>query len=74
MTFNCKQIMDMMLLRRKLKLNDLANRLDCVPGNIVNKRKRNNMRIGELEEIANALDFDMKIVFTDRETGEDISF
>lgn len=74
MKFDCKQIMDMMLVKRKIKLNELAKKLDCVPGNIVNKRKRNNMRIEDLAEIAAVLDFDMKIVFTDKITGEDMTF
>ena len=74
MKFDCKQITDVMLAKRKLRICDLAEKLGCVESNIMNKRRRNNMKIGDLLEIAEALDYDMKIVFTDRETGEDMSF
>ena len=74
MKFDCKQMIDIMMIKRKIKLNELADRLDCVPGNVVNKRSRNNLRISELLEIAEAMDFNMKIVLTDNKTGEDITF
>lgn len=74
MKFDCKQITDELLARRQMRILDLAKELGCTPNNIMNKRRRNDMRIEELANIAQALDYDLKVVFKDKATGEEVIF
>lgn len=55
---------------RNVNITETAKRLGTTRQNLSNKFKRNNLSINELKQIANALGFDMEIVFTDRETGK----
>lgn len=56
------------LLVKKGNISDaeLARRLGTTPQNLNNKMKRNNFKVSELEEIANALDCELEITFKDR--------
>ena len=58
------------LLKRKLGVKDLAERLDCSSQNISGKFRRDNFSVKELEEIAAALDCTLSITFTLNDTGE----
>lgn len=58
------------LLKRKLGIKDLAEKLGCTGANISNKLRRDNFSEKELEEIAEALDCDLDVSFTLRDTGE----
>lgn len=56
------------LLVKKGNISDaeLARRLGTTPQNLNNKMKRNNFKVSELEEIANALDCELEITFKDK--------
>lgn len=49
----------------------LAEKLDCSQANISQKFKRDNFSEKELAKIADILNCDLKITFTDRETGKE---
>ena len=49
----------------------LSEKLNCTQANISQKFKRDNFSEKELQEIANALNCDLKISFVDRETGKE---
>lgn len=49
----------------------LAEKLQCTQANISQKFKRDNFSEREMQEIANALNCDLKISFVDRETGKE---
>lgn len=66
------KIIKRLLLERQTNTVGLAKLLDCGTANIYNKYSRNNFLLNELEEIANALDYDLQISFVDRKTGEKI--
>lgn len=74
MKFDCKNMMNVLLANRKMRISDLAEALGCVPSNLMNKRKRNDLRVGELLDMAEALDYEMKIVFIDRRSGGEFIF
>lgn len=59
-----------LLVKRKKTASDLASLLNCTPTNIYNKLKRDNFSEKELIEIGNALDCDLSISFTMRDTKE----
>lgn len=58
-----------LLVDKDLNTVDLSKRLGCGTANLYNKYKRNNFSVKELEEIANALNCDLKIEFVDKTTG-----
>lgn len=49
----------------------LAEQLHCTQANISQKFKRDNFSVKEMQEIADILGCDLKISFTDRETGKE---
>lgn len=51
------------LIEKNMTLTDLANKLGTSQQNISAKLKKNNPRISELEEIASALGYELKIEF-----------
>lgn len=60
----------MLLVQREMTLTDLAKRLHVAPSTLSDKLRRDNFREKELKEIADILNFDFTITFTDKETGE----
>lgn len=62
-----------LLFERQANTVELAKLLGCGTANIYNKYGRNNFSLNELEEIANALDYDLQISFIDRKTGEKLN-
>ena len=50
---------------------ELARRLKTAPANLHNKMKRDNFAEKEIREIGDVLGCDVKIMFIDRETGEE---
>ncbi len=60
------------LIKKKLSVKDLSNKLGCSSANISHKFKRDNFSEKELAEIANALDCDFEAGFVIRETGEKV--
>ena len=60
------------LLKKKLTVKDLSDKLKCTSQNLSGKFKRDNFSENELEEIAKALDCTLNIGFTLNDTGEKI--
>jgi len=60
------------LLKKKLTVKDLAERLGCSPQNLSGKFRRDNFSENELREIAAALDVEYYGFFKIPETGETI--
>lgn len=61
-----------LLVKRKITVTDLAKRLGMSQSNLSNKLSRDNFNEKELQEIAEALNCDLDIVFTLRDTGEQV--
>lgn len=68
MTENIKIVM----LKRKINIKELAEKLGTTGNNMTNKFKRDNFSENELREIANALNCKLDIVFIDNETNQRI--
>lgn len=60
------------LIKRNMKVTDLARLLNCSPANLYNKMKRDNFSEKELREIGEALNCDLIVKFRMRDTGEEI--
>lgn len=63
-------IIKMILAFKGKNVSDLAAKLDKSPNNLLQILKRDNLREKELEQIAEALDCDLRIEFIDRQTGK----
>jgi len=50
---------------------ELARRLNTTPANFNQKMKRDNFSEQDLREIGDVLGCDVKIIFVDRQTGEE---
>lgn len=61
-----------LLVKRKITVTDLAKRLGMSQSNLSNKLSRDNFNEKELQEIAEALNCDLDIEFTLRDTGEQV--
>lgn len=65
------KIIKMIMGYKGIKNSDLAKRLDKSPSNLFQIFSRDNFRVQELEEIADALNCDIKITWVDRESGKE---
>lgn len=63
-----ERIRIMLVKRGNMSESELARKIGTSPQNLHNKFKRNNFSTSELEEIAAALDCDLRIDFIDKET------
>ena len=61
-----------LLVKRKITVTDLAKRLGMSQSSLSNKLSRDNFNEKELQEIAEALNCDLDIGFTLRDTGEQV--
>ncbi|WP_394913244.1 helix-turn-helix domain-containing protein [uncultured Robinsoniella sp.] len=61
-----------LLVKRKMTVTDLAKKLGMSQSNLSNKLSRDNFNEKELQEIAKALNCDLDIDFTLRDTGEKV--
>ncbi|WP_278603858.1 helix-turn-helix domain-containing protein [Blautia massiliensis (ex Durand et al. 2017)] len=61
-----------LLVKRKITVTDLAKHLGMSQSNLSNKLSRDNFNEKELQEIAEALNCDLDIGFTLRDTGEQV--
>lgn len=61
-----------LLVKRKITVTDLAKRLGMSQSNLSNKLSRDNFNEKELQEMAEALNCDLDIGFTLRDTGEQV--
>ena len=57
------------LIYKDMTISDLAVELKKSPQNLSNLLKKDNFREQELEEIATALNCDLSITFTDKDSG-----
>ena len=60
------------LLKKKMTVKDLAEKLNCTSQNLSGKFKRDNFSEKELIEIANALDCEFIGIFKMKDTGDEI--
>ena len=65
------QIIKMILGYRDLSITDLADKLNTSRPNVSQKLKRDNFTEKEMQQIADALDCDLRITFIDRATGKE---
>lgn len=57
------KIIKKLLVEADMNTVDLAKRLECGTANLYNKYRRNNFSLNELEEIAAACGYTVKITF-----------
>lgn len=60
------------MLKRNIKLKDLALKLGTSQSNISDKLRRDNLSEKDLKSIADALDCNVETIFTIKDTGEKI--
>lgn len=60
----------MLLVEREMTLTDLSKLLDRHLSTVSDKMRRDNFSEKDLKQIAEVLDFDYEIVFTDKHTGK----
>lgn len=60
------------LLKRKMTVTALADKLGTTRSNLSNKLSRDNFSENELHDIAEALNCDLDMDFTLRDTGEKV--
>ena len=59
-----------LLDRKKMTVGDLADRLGVTRQNLSNKLTRNNFAENDIAKLADALNCDIEIRFTDRDTND----
>ena len=62
----------MLLVERDMTLTELSKQLDRSLSTMSDKMKRDNFSEKDLKKIADVLNFDYDVIFTDRETGKKI--
>ena len=66
-----QKIRILMVKKDNITEAELARRLNTTPGNFNQKMKRDNFAEKDLREIGDVMGCDVKIVFVDRQTGEE---
>ena len=61
-----------LLIKRKMTMSELADKIETTPQNLSNKLSRDNFNEKEIETISSALGCKYKVSFTLNETGETI--
>ncbi len=61
-----------LLVKRKISLKELSEKLKCTSQNLSNKLRRDNFSESELREIAEALNCTLDISFVMNDTGEKV--
>lgn len=56
-----------LLIDEDITVKELASRLDTVPTNISNKLSRGDMKVSDVENIANVLGYKVKLKFVKKE-------
>ena len=62
----------MLLVERDMTLTELSKQLDRSLSTMSDKMRRDNFSEKDLKKIADVLNFDYDVIFTDRETGKKI--
>ena len=66
-----QKIRILLVKKNNISEAELSRRLGTTPANLHNKMKRDTFAEKELREIGDVLGCDVKIVFVDRQTGEE---
>jgi transcriptional regulator with XRE-family HTH domain len=61
-----------LLIKRKMTMSELADKIEATPQNLSNKLSRDNFTEKEMQAISNALACKLDITFTLEETGEQV--
>ncbi|NLY87886.1 MAG: helix-turn-helix transcriptional regulator [Clostridiales bacterium] len=61
-----------LLIKRKMTMSELADKIETTPQNLSNKLSRDNFTEKEMQAIANVLACKLDVAFTLEETGEQI--
>ena len=61
-----------LLIKRKVTLSELADKIDTTPQNLSNKLSRDNFTEREMSMIADALGCKLKIIFNMEDIGESV--
>lgn len=61
-----------LLIKRKMTMSELADKIETTPQNLSNKLSRDNFTEKEMKAISNALGCKLDITFTIEETGEQL--
>ena len=72
MNMNTSEKIRFLIRRRNLTLGDVAEGTNQTRQNFSNKMARNNFKESELSQIAELLGCDLKIVFVDKQSGDEI--
>ena len=59
-----------LLIKRKMTMSELADKIETTPQNLSNKLSRDNFNEKEMQSISQALGCKLNITFTLDETGE----
>jgi len=70
--FEMTQKIKIILIKRKMTIKELADKLGYSPTNLSNKLRRDNFPTNELKKIADCLDCDFEASFVMRDTGEKV--
>lgn len=60
------KVIKKLLIDNDMTQTELAEKLNTSSGNLTNKLRRNDFRISELEEIATAIGYELKIEFIEK--------
>ncbi|MBC5630632.1 helix-turn-helix transcriptional regulator [Clostridium sp. NSJ-6] len=60
------KIIKKLLIDKGMTQTELAKKLNTSSGNLTNKLRRNDFRISELEEISEAIGYELKIEFIEK--------
>lgn len=63
------KIIKKILIDESITQTELAKKLSTSSGNLTNKFRRNDFRVSELEVIAEALGYELKIEFVQKNKG-----
>lgn len=61
-----------LLIKRKMTMSELADKIETTPQNLSNKLSRDNFNEKEMQSISQALGCKLNIIFTLDETGEQL--
>lgn len=61
-----------LLIKRKMTMSELADKIETTPQNLSNKLSRDNFKEKEMQIIAGALACKLDVVFTLEKTGEKV--
>ncbi len=70
MELDINEIIRLLCVKRKVTVAELSVMLGRSKQNLFNKLYRNNMKVSDLKKIADILNAEVTITFTDKESGE----